>query len=272
MILDQRVLHGLTDISVVTNDFRTGQYVFPYVAGQYLYIGSIFPFNNVYVDLSVLNTAAATVSPEIWWDGVNGWTDAVDVIDETEGLTKSGRIQWNTDVDKGWNSEYLCRDVVGLETKKIYNMYWMRFSWDVDLDVTTAINYIGQRFSDDIMLQSFYPDLLLPRVMDAFKTGKTNWNEQHYMAAVEIIRDLKKRAIIRSQHQLLDYSLFTDAACHMVAELAYRAFGQPYFEHVRQAREKYTSASNLKFYNTDINQDGRLDPCERSFKTDFMRR
>jgi len=272
MILDQRVLHGLTDISAVINDFRSGQYVFPYQAGQYLYIASVFPFNTIYVDLNVPNLIAATVRPEIWFGGGDGWTDAVDVIDETAGLTASGRIQWNTDVNKGWNFEYLSRDVTGLETKSIYNMYWMRFSWNVNLTGTTALNYIGQKFSDDVMLQSFYPDLLLARVMDAFKTGKTNWNEQHYMAAANIVRDLKKKDIIKSRAQLLDYSLFTDAACHMVAELAYRAFGQPYFEHVKQAREKYTEAMNLKFFNTDINGDGRLDPEERYFKTDFMRR
>ena len=272
MILDQRVFHQLNDISVITNDFRNGSYLFPFQVGQFLYIGSIFPFNNLFFDLASVNSVDAVVKPEIWWGGGDGWTDAVDVIDETDGLKKTGRIQWNTDIHKGWNHEYECRVVTGLETKKVYNMYWMRFSWDVNLTPTTAFNYIGQKFSDDIMLQSFYPDLLLPRVLDAFKSGKTNWNEQHYMAAVEIIRDLKKRDIIKGRAQLLDYSLFTDAACHKVAELAYRAFGQPYFEHVRQAHQSYSDATNLKFYNTDLNADARLDPVERTFKTDFMRR
>lgn len=272
MILDQRALHGIIDISVVTNDYRTGSYVFPYQAGQYLYLASIVPFNNVWIELGVPNTEDVVVTPQMWWGGGDGWVNAVDVIDGTNGLKQSGRLQWNTDIDKGWQQEYRSYDIPGLTSTKIYSMYWMRFSWDLDLDPLTEVKYIGQKFSSDTVLRSFYPDLLLARTMGAFQTGKTTWEEQHYMAAEHIVRDLRKKDIIKARGQLLDHGLFVDASCHKVAELAYSAFGIPYYEHVKSARALYSEAVNLKFYNTDKNADGRLDPVERNFKVDFMTR
>lgn len=272
MNLDQRVLHGTDDISDLVNDYRSGAYVFPYEIGQYLYIGSILPFNNLWIEIGIANAIPAAVTPQIWWGGSDGWVNAVDILDQTVGLTLSGRLQWNTDIDKGWQTEQRAKDVTGLESISIYNMYWMRFAWNVNLTPTMTLKYIGQKFSNDSVLASFYPDLCLSDTMNAFKVGKTSWEEQHYMAAEHIIRDLKKRDIIKSRGQLLDYSLFIDAACHKVAEIAYASFGQPYFDQYQAAGKRYSEALNIKFFNTDKNADGRLDPVERSFKTDFVTR
>lgn len=270
MILEQRALHQATDISERVNNYRTGTYTFPYQTGEYLYIGSILPFNNLYFELGTLNVVAATVSVDIWFG--NAWVPAVDVIDNTSGLTASGRIQWTTNDLKGWDYEQRSADVTGLSSTAIYNMFWLRMSWSANLTAGTTIKYIGQKFADDDILQSFYPDLGLSNVKTSYESGKTDWVEQHYMAAEHIVRDLKKNNILKARAQIMDYALFQDAACHKVAAIVYQAFGLPYFEQLQLADKKYKEALNLNFYNLDLNADGKLDPGERRISQSFMTR
>ena len=271
MILDQRVLYGTTDISHEVNDYRAEHADFPYSTGQYLYIGSVLPFNNLWFEMGTPNNVTATVSIDIWFG--HSWVSAVDVIDQTNGLKVTGRLQWNTDLNKGWDVEQYSKDVTGFSsTSAIYNMYWLRLSWNATMLAGTTIRYIGQKFSDDATLYSFYPDLDNTTVKTSFSAGKTNWTEQHYMAAEHIVRDLKKNGIIISRGQIMDYALLVDASCHKVAEIVYQAFGEPYFEQLKQARAGYKEASQLKFFNTDQMSNGRLDPIERCISTSFVTR
>lgn len=398
MIYDQRVLHQTTDISTLVNDFRAGTYVFPYAVGEYLYIGSTFPFNNLFVEMGTANTVdvleiqtltfptkaaagasdyiviydamgaswavaldttgtdpdptgaawlavsasnrikvdvsgattaadvaalavaglnsltgfmavitlmdntdgtvssvqvnygattnpvphnaddsgvgsilgvqtqagslGAVLSAEIWFG--NQWIPVVDLIDGTNGMSQTGRIMWNTDLDKGWDIEQRSADVTGLSATTIYNMFWMRFSWDEDFISTASVKYIGQKFSDDATLYSYYPDFSKANVKTTFGAGKTDWNEQHYMAAEQIVADLKKRNIAKSRSQLLDYSLFSEASCRKIAEMIYTSFGAPYLDQLKLARESFKNAMDMENFGVDLNNDGRLDPAEKN--------
>ena len=273
MILDQRVFHErggvFTDISVLVNDFRIGDYVFPYEVGDHLYIASLAPFNNIWFELAELNVVADAVpTVEMWWG--NSWAEAVDVIDQTGGLTSSNRLQWNTDFFKGWDRSQRSAEIPALITLNIYNMFWVRISWDKNLTPTTKISYIGQRFSNDEILYSFYPDLV--NLKTAYQQGKTNWNEQHYMAAEQVVRDLRTRNIIANRGQILDHELFINAACHKVAEIVYAGCGKAYTEQHKQARVAYNEALNIKFYNVDKFMDGRLEPADSRFSTGYLSR
>lgn len=275
-ILEQRVLHQTSDISLAMNNFRAGTYTFPYTVGQYLYIGSFLPFNNMFFEIGTPNAVAATVSVDIWYG--QQWVPAVDIIDETSGLFNSGRIQWNTNINKGWDREQYSKDVTGLSVNsKIYNMYWLRMSWNATLTATMVLKFIGQKFASDAILYSHYPDLNNQLMRDSYDISntpgsKTTWDEQHYMAAEKIIADLKKRDIIKSQKQILDYTLFEEASCHALAKMAYTAFGQPYFDQLETAVKDYKDAMNPQFFNVDKNADGRLDDRERALSTSFGRR
>src|SRR4051812_15153423 len=96
MYLGQRVIDNATDISVKVNDWRALTHTFAYTSGNYLYVGSEVPFNNLYFDIGTANAVTGTtVSAQIWW--ANSWNSAVDVIDETANangasLAQSGRI------------------------------------------------------------------------------------------------------------------------------------------------------------------------------------
>lgn len=270
MRFDQRVLHGAVDISERVNDFRSGVYTFPYQSGEYLYVGSITPFNNLYVELGVVNDVATTPTVEVWWG--RQWRPVVDLYDGTGGLFQNGRLVWNIEIDQGWDSERESEDITGLSGTKIYHMYWLRLSWSNTIKATTTLRYLGQKFSNDDVLASYYPDLTLSSIKEQFETGKTTWDEQHYMAAELIIMDLKKRGIIVSRGQILDYSDFEQPACHKLAEIVYTAFGPSYFEQRAEAAKYYDKTLPIPRAKIDANMDGRLDAVERVISTRFMTR
>lgn len=270
MRLEQRVIFNTTDISEKVNDFRSGSQTFNYVDGQFLYIGTLLPFNHLFFELGVANTVPSNVNVEIWW--ANSWSQAIDINDGTQGLFQSGKIFFSSQINRGWDWEREAKTVIGLSAFEIYNMFWTRLSWDETLNPLTVIKYIGQKFSDDATLYSYFPDLQLPDIIEAFGTGKTDWNEQHYMAAEHIVKDLTKRDIIKARQQILDPYLLKDAACYKVAEIVYRGMGKPYFDLMQEARDRYKDEMNFKFYNVDLNQDSRLDDIERVISTGFLTR
>lgn len=271
MILDQRVISNATDISTLVNDYRIGTAAFVYTLGQYLYVGSILPFNNLWFEMGTANVTAATVAIDIWYS--NAWSAAVDILDETSGLTATGRIQWNTNRLKGWDRQLDSSDVTGLPAaSRIYDFYWLRLSWSATFSAGSSLKYIGQKFGNDDILYSFYPDLNNTNIRGSFETGKTTWDEQHYMAAEHIVRDLKKSDIIKARAQILDYGLLVDAACHKVAMIVYQAFGEPYADQLKRAGDAYKDALNIKNFNVDKTQDGRLDDIERVISTAYMGR
>jgi len=271
MNTEQRVLYQSTEISQEVNDFRAGTAAFSYTAGEYLYVGSILPFNNLYFEMGTVNAVTTVPSVDIWWG--HTWRAAVDVIDETNGLKKNGRMQWRPELATGWDMEQYSSNVTGLpNTSRIYNLFWARLSWSNTMTSGTTIKYIGQKFSSDSILYSFYPDFNNSTIKTSFASGKTTWDEQHYMAAEHIIRDLKKRNIVKSRSQILDTDLLVDASCHKVAEIVYTAMGLPYFDHLKQAKEHYSEAINLRFFNTDLNHDSELSMRERYQSTTFSTR
>lgn len=270
----QRVLHAATDISIVVNDYRAFQYSMSYTAGQYLYIGSAFPFNNAWVELGgTVNAVNSVCSVDIWYG--NAWVPAVEVFDGTsasaKSLAQSGRIQWTTNDLKGWDLEQRSSDVTGLTGTNIYNMYWCRLSWNATLTANVVLKYIGQKFSDDTQLASHYPDLLENELLSGFSAGKTSWDEQHFMAAEHIIRQLVSKNIVKSGLQLFDPTIFVDASCHKVAEIAYTAFGKPYSELKSAANQAYTAALPSKFV-IDTDSDGKVSRCEQQSKSGWMTR
>lgn len=271
---EQRVIAKLSgvdsDLSRYVNDYRVGSSVLAYAVGDYLYIGTILPMNHLYFDMKVPNTVTAKVSVEIWWAGA--WQAAVDIDDNTNGLKANGKIFFNAQFNRSWDSEQECSRVTGLEAQEIYNMYWTRVSWDATLNPLTEINYIGQKFSDDTIMFSYFPDLAQPEMLEAFKAGKVSWDEQHFMASEFVVKDLLKRDILKSRTQILDPYDFKDAACFKAAEYIYFGMGKPYLEIMTGARDRYKEEMNMRFYKVDLNKNSRLDPIERVVSTRFLKR
>ncbi len=151
-------------------------------------------------------------------------------------------------------------------------MYWVRFSWDHTLTATMTLKYLGQRFSSDSELTSYYPDLANTNLMASFGAGKVDWIEQAYMAGEMIIRDLMSRKIVVARGQVFDWARFTEASCHKVAEIIYRGCGSAYDDNRKGAADDYKAAMNKDYFRVDINQDGALEPLEKNISQTFMTR
>jgi len=270
----QRVIYNGSDISKEINDFRSGTSVIPVTTSQYLYIGSEVPFNNLWIDVAVPNAETSALTPYIWFG--NEWVVAVDIDDETKSsgvtLAQDGRLNFMTDRLKGWDIEQTTEDVSGLTSFKIYNMYWIRLAVSANLSSTTAIKYIGQKFSNDADLYSLYPDLQNQNLMTAFSSGKQSWEEQAYIAAEQIIMDLIARNLIQSRGQVLDWRVFQNPSIHKVAEICFGGMGKAYEERKKDAHAAYKEAMNVKNFRLDENKDGKLSGPEKRSSTVFLRR
>lgn len=280
MLFDQRVIFSdngtLTDISTLVDDFRNGSYTLPYVSGssQYIYIGTFLPFNHRYIDIGTANTQDSEVEIEIW--NGSSFDSAIDVLDQTRvgavSLAQDGYLRWSCDRNKVWVRESDSFSVTGISDSNIPNFYWMRLSWTASLFATTTLRFIGNKFSNDQLLYSYYPDFNNTNLLLAFAAGKTDWEEQHYVAAEQIIRELRRRNYILSGDQILDYELFSEPSVHKVAELIYTGLGQTFEDKRKAAEAKYIATLDLGHLNVDLNQDGNLDTYERVTQTGFMTR
>lgn len=275
MLINNRIIWNdnstLKDLSISLNNiFANDETIALVAADDKLYLGSDFPFNHRYFKVATANDQASVITAEIW----NGsdWEDAVDVIDQTKDstgaytLSQSGIISWVLDRNKCWgnNSSTELMTGSGLTTLKIYDLYWVRLTFSGDLKATTALTYVGHKFSTDNDLAGYYPDLNRSTVKSAFSSGKTTWDEQHVLAAEEIIRDLRKKGIIFSRNQIFGWEEFTDAAIHKVAEIAFAAFGEAYEKRKESAREAYDEAMDkITFGGIDKDIDGRLSAHEK---------
>ncbi len=270
MLLNSRVIlkHSstLTDISKSVSDIFATASVVNVQAGDELYIGGDMPFNHRHFQLGVVNDQTAVASVEIW-DG-SDWNDAVDVQDLTSvsgvSLAQSGILSWSTDKSKGWTREDTTEDITELSTLKIYNMFWVRVSFSAALKATVTAKYVGHKFSQDSQLAGYWPDLARSAVKTAFSSGKTTWDEQHVLAAEEIIRDLRKLGTIKSANQINNWEIFTEASIHKVAEIVFTAFGEAKAETRKVAADRYEAAFNqLHFPDIDSNEDGHKDIEEK---------
>lgn len=267
----------LTDLSVLMNNLFSGSHVVDVAASDFIYLGSDLPFNHRYLSISTANDQACAVSVDIW-DG-NSWQAAVDVVDQTDDgtgktLSQSGIISFSVDKSKGWGFETSTEDMSssGLQTLKIYNMYWVRLKFSATVKNTTALKYVGHKFANDIDLAGKYPDLIKTSVLTSFQSGKTSWEEQHILAAETIVRDLRKKQIgLFSASQILNWEVFNDAAVYKVAEMIFLAFGDDYADDRKLASQYYEDALDQVVFPIDKNQDGRLDPEEQRYSTRLIR-
>ncbi len=282
MLASNRVIWNdngtLKDLSTKLNNFFSETQVIDFVAAQdKLYIGSDVPFNHRFISVSVPNSSSSVASVDIW-DG-DDWEPAVDVIDQTSisgvTLAQNGILSWATDRNKTWAQEVSTEkmDGSGLETLKIYNMYWVRINLSANILNTTALKYIGHKFSKDEDLGGYYPDLNRSTVKTAFAAGKTTWDDQHIMAAEEVFRDLRKKKAAWAKGQIFEWEPFTAPAVHKVAQIVYTAFGEDYEGRRDEAQTAYDNAmEGVLIQGIDGDADGHIGTEEHAGSSITLRR
>lgn len=263
-----RILFKNTEITKEIGRIDSSSYVMSYEVGDFIYVASDFPFNHLFIKMGAVKNAI-NANMKIEYYGSNQWEDAVELRDETNALKSDGFVEFTPNKDRGWSSED--SEDVGV-TKVLYDKYWTRISFDVDLTESIAISYIGHKFSDDTDLFSEYPIFNDSGFLTSFQAGKTTWEEQHVKAADIIIQDLQKKNVIIAPEQILDRNKFIGAAVCKTAEIIYMAFGNDYLEQRRAAREEYSQRLNLSQYNVDANGDGILSKPEITTRQGWLSR
>jgi len=188
----------LTDISEEMNEYygtATGTPI--EAATDAIYIGSRHPFNHLYFKIGQANSLSTTMTIQYWSDG---WQNVVDKKDSTNGFAQSGYVTFTPDKKDQWEQEstnYEGEAVTDLESLVIYDHYWIKLTFSADMHSETSLGWIGNKFADDNDLGAEFPDLARSNVKTSFKAGKTDWEEQHLVAARTIISDLEDRGYIK---------------------------------------------------------------------------
>jgi hypothetical protein len=270
--MNKRILFSdngtLKDFSVNLNKYNATESEFSYVAGEdFFYIGSRLAFNSIYFKLNASNTLPTTMIAEVF-DGQN-WVVVNELIDETEGFSKSGNVTIVPDRDAQWqvsDTNSNGQVVDGLEGIKIYDKFWLRISFTEDLDADCSLLWAGSIFSDDADLGAEYPDLVKSSVLSAFQSGKTNWEEQHVKAGEVLIQDLMINRVIMESGQMLEREDYRIASVQKVAEIIFNAFGDDYIDQKQRAREEYQRRLSNPMKKIDTNANG-VEEVSESFNS-----
>lgn len=260
--MNKRIIYSdngaLSDFSANLNKYNATESEFSYTSGEdFFYIGSRLPFNSIYFKINASNTVQALMNIEVF-DGQD-WVQANEIIDETEAFSKSGNVTFTPDRDKGWlrkDTNTSGQTVNGLESVKIYDQFWLRISFNQNLDEDCSLLWAGSLFCDDQDLGAEYPDLIKSSVLTAFQSSKTNWEEQRVRSSEIIIQDLMINRVILDSGQMLDREDYRVACVQKVAEIIFNAFGDDYIDNKQRAREEYQRRISNPMKKIDINANG----------------
>ena len=270
--MKRRILYSnngvLSDLSVALDNYQTGtSTIAGFVAAEdYIFIGSELPFNHLYLKLDGVNVNSdASVMSVSYWDSTQ-FRSAVDLLDETAtagaSLAQSGFASWSSHKTYGWvreDTNYGGNSVTGLETVDIYNMYWLRIGFSADLTAGLALSWVGQKFSNDADLGAEHSDLVRASFIDAYQSGKTDWEEQHVLAANLVIDELIHKKIVFKGSQLLDKDDLKLVTVKKVAEIIYGGMGRDYNDERDSVQKEYYRRINKALPTVDRNINGRKD-------------
>lgn len=243
------------DLSSTLDDYKNGSSELEVVASEdAIYIGAYHPFNSKFFKVKTAPTLS--MEPTVkYWTGSNGWKDAVEVIDETNGLKTSGHITWTPNKDHGWTREDTTK-ITELSSKTIYDLFWLKITFSID--ETVELSWIGELFSSDDDLGAEFPDLLRTQTLDSFETGKTNWEHQHVIAGKLLIDDLMSKKIINFKEQLLNRKEFTLASVQKCASIIYSSFGDDYIDNKKECDIEYKKRINKDIFNLDKQESAQV--------------
>ena len=264
---------SLTDISDDLNNYRVDEKTIPdFVASEdHFYIGNIAPFNHFYLVMGATKNTITSAMTIEYWDG-NAWASLAELVDKTNGLKNDGLISWVPDRDNFWSQDDTEDMLAPLNTLKIYDLYWVRIAFANDLDPNIILSWLGQKFCESDDIYSEYEDLSRSNVLDSYKSGKTNWEEEIVRASEIIVKDLSINQMIFSKSQILDIGEMKLVCISKTAELIYKNFGDDYEDQRLLSRQDYKSRLNGAAQSIDQNNDGRLDEGEMMKQSGWLKR
>lgn len=266
-----RIFLNSTDLTASLTDFVTPSATVALETSGAIFIGSPVPMNHLFFDMDVVNTNPATLSVDIWHN--RAWSSAVDVIDETAGFTKSGRISWEVARPMGgWSAESESDDVTGLAGTNVYDFYWLKITTSANFSAGTKVNFVGQKFCTEADLTAVYTDLGNTNLKASIGTSN-KWDRKILIASEMIVDDLVSKRIVWHPGQLLDWSRFKYPCIHKTAEIIYGSgMGGAFVDEKAEASKQYSRAISMGSFVVDRNGDGSKSRAEQRFSVTFAGR
>ena len=266
---------ALTDLTTNLDNYYGDTSTINLTTSAAIYIGQPYPFNHLYFKVSTVNQIAATLTLKVW-DG-STWASVAELLDETSAFTESGYMTWIPDKNEVWQREDTVDSndteiVTGLGDKTIYDKYWIKITTDTNITATTALQWVGNLFGKEDDIEGSYPSLAQSTYKTAWEAGKTDWEEQRYIASRSLLHDLINKRIIKNSAQVLDRQIFIPACTHKTAEIIFTGLGSDYEDDRILAGTNYRNSLKLDIYNKDENNNARLDPSERKSRQGMLTR
>lgn len=233
-------------------------------ADDFFYIGQYFPFNNFFIQAGTGNVSGCEISIDTW-NGTS-WCSGVDIIDGTSigGATfaQSGVVQFEPDHDETWiRVGDTSREVgSGLESKKLYGLFWARVSLSANPSAGTNITRLGYGFCTNSQLKAINPDI--NEFLSSWQSGKTDWNEQIMLGSAQVVADLKQRGLVKSGAQILRFDDVSWAAAYKTLSMIFIPLGKAYEDKRRAYEKQYDLIMNAERFTFDVNNDGKTFPAE----------
>ena len=108
-----------------------------------------------------------------YWSNVGAWTSFVDVVDETDGFSRSGFIVWEN-MAQNWVKKKPA-DISGITSyAHEVELYWVKFTLADNPTAAVLIDAVKFLLSDDRYLNSVFPG-----IQNYIPSGQTDFMPQH---------------------------------------------------------------------------------------------
>ena len=201
----------LTDISEKMRDFSDVPHDVSWVANTHaIYLGFKHKFRFRYFKCGTATPALTRcVLAASYWNGT-GFAQFQDLVDETDGLSKSGFLVWEERPE--W-AQAVKNSIAELGPHSpVDGLYWVKLVLSDDLE--RRLEAFKFLLSDDRVLTH-----LNPEIMNFLPSGKENFLEQHEVAANSIVSLLKVKKLIAYREQIRNPDDWLLAASYKAIEI-----------------------------------------------------
>jgi hypothetical protein len=258
----------LTDRSLDNQDETINITLSMVVNEDYIYIGKLYPFNNFFIKSTVANDVASIMTVQ-YWDG-KIWQSAIDLLDGTSvggvSLAQSGIVQFVPQKDTHWQRLLSTKEnnaPTELNTKEIYNLYWIRIKFSASLKATTSINTISYAFTRSQRLDN------IDYAINAYKTsfGVTTWDDQILTGSLHVVSDLKSRGLVLDSGQILMFDDVELPTCYKTLQIIFQSLGPSYVDKRDYYESKYKETISSNSYTFDQNDNAKVEIAELNTNT-----
>ncbi len=247
-----RTILETTETTSETQSLSSDALAFVLTDAQKFYVGFQGRFASRHFAMGTANTNAATLTVK-YWDGT-AFTAVEDLLDQTDGMTKSGFISWQN-----------VQDWVTVEQTPVDDvaLYWIEITTDTTFSVGTTLQSVITLFSDDEMLRIFYPELINDATY--LPAGRTDFLEQHNAARIKVLRRLKQRNKIQDDEQIIDVNEVAEASVHCAAWMILNPIARSESDQELrdEAFENFEREIRESDIRPDLNKDGVVVEAER---------